>query len=87
MVRSVSTIFFKSSLFHFLFFFWVLEPLSCGSPDSMQNTTVTGKNFSIGGEIEYSCPIGHSLVGDAVRSCQKNGVWSAHAPSCKCKFL
>lgn len=60
--------------------------MSCGSPDSMQNTTVTGRNFSIGGEIEYSCPVGHSLVGDAVRICQKNGVWSGHAPSCKCKW-
>lgn len=42
-----------------------------------------GKNFSVGNEIEYKCPIGHSLVGEPKRVCQKNGLWSSKAPSCK----
>lgn len=61
-------------------------PLSCGSPDILHNTTIVGKNFSVSASIEYKCPKEHSLVGNATRVCQSNGVWSATAPTCKCKF-
>lgn len=61
-------------------------PLSCGSPDSFQNTTIVGKNFSVGATIQYKCPKEHSLVGNATRECLSNGVWSLTAPTCKCKF-
>ena len=61
-------------------------PLSCGSPDILHNTTIVGRNFSIGATIEYKCPKEHSLVGNASRECQPNGVWGNTAPTCKCKF-
>lgn len=61
------------------------EPLSCGSPDSLVNTTIIGRNYSIGNTIEYKCPKGHSLVGEAKRTCEKIGSWSGKAPTCKCK--
>lgn len=61
-------------------------PLSCGSPDVNHNTTVVGRNFSVGSNIEYKCPKEHSLVGNSTRVCQSNGVWSLNAPTCKCKF-
>lgn len=66
--------------------YYSTEPLSCGSPDSNQNTTVSGnrRNHTIGGQIEYSCPKGHALVGNAIRKCEKSGVWSNIAPTCKC---
>uniref|UniRef100_A0A336K2F8 CSON012544 protein n=1 Tax=Culicoides sonorensis TaxID=179676 RepID=A0A336K2F8_CULSO len=48
-------------------------PLSCGSPDSLTNTTIIGKNYSTGNEIQYQCPKGHSLIGDAKRTCEKTG--------------
>lgn len=63
------------------------EPLSCGSPDSLQNTTVVGRNFTVGNMIEYKCPKGHALVGNATRKCERTGMWSDLAPTCKCKFV
>lgn len=50
-----------------------------------QNTTVVGRNFTVGNSIEYKCPKEHSLVGNGTRECQNNGIWSLTAPSCKCK--
>lgn len=61
------------------------DPLSCGSPDSLQNTTVSGRNFTNGANISYSCPVGHALIGNATRTCEY-GIWSGKAPTCKCKF-
>lgn len=58
----------------------------CGSPDSLQNTTVSGKNFTVGNEISYTCLKGHALVGDSKRTCGPEGTWSGRAPTCKCKF-
>lgn len=62
-------------------------PLACGSPDILHNTTIVGKNFSVGATIEYKCPKEHSLVGNATRECLSNGVWSLTAPTCKCEFF
>lgn len=63
------------------------DPLSCGSPDSHVNTTVSGNrhNHTIGGQVRYSCPAGHALVGNEVRTCEKTGMWSDKAPTCKCE--
>lgn len=61
-----------------------LAPLSCGSPDAQQNTTVSGKKFTLGEKIQYDCPKGHSLLGHAERECKSDGTWSHSAPSCKC---
>lgn len=63
-----------------------IEPLSCGSPDSLQNTTVSGRNYTLGATIMYSCTPGHALVGNATRTCLKSGLWSDSAPTCKCKI-
>lgn len=51
------------------------------------NTTIVGKNFTVGGKIQYQCPKGHSLVGNGTRTCRENGLWSSFAPSCKCKRI
>ncbi|KAG5674431.1 hypothetical protein PVAND_004402 [Polypedilum vanderplanki] len=67
----------------YLHFICQHPPLSCGSPDVDYNTTIVGKNFSVGAVIEYKCPKEHSLVGNASRECQSNGVWSGKAPTCK----
>lgn len=61
------------------------DPLTCGSPDSLQNTTVVGRNYSVGALINYSCPKGHALDGNGTRQCLNAGIWSGAAPMCKCK--
>lgn len=60
-------------------------PLSCGSPDAQQNTTVMGKKFTLGEKIQYTCPKGHSLLGQTERECRLDGTWSGSSPTCKCK--
>ncbi|XP_017853153.1 sushi, von Willebrand factor type A, EGF and pentraxin domain-containing protein 1 [Drosophila busckii] len=67
----------------YLHFICQHSPLSCGSPDAHQNTTVLGKKFTLGEKIQYDCPKGHSLLGHMERQCQTDGTWSGHAPTCK----
>ncbi|CAH2008239.1 unnamed protein product [Acanthoscelides obtectus] len=58
-------------------------PLNCGSPDKNVNTTIKGADYNVGSKIEYSCPPGNVLIGDKVRSCEKNAIWTGSAPSCR----
>ncbi|GLH11061.1 Locomotion-related protein Hikaru genki [Gryllus bimaculatus] len=64
---------------------WICQhtPPTCGSPDKLLNTTFIGSNYSIGSVITYKCPVGHTLVGNNFRTCDKNGFWTGGAPSCK----
>lgn len=71
----------------YLHFICQHPPLSCGSPDANHNTTIIGKNFTVGAVIEYKCPKEHSLVGNTSRECQSNGEWSRMAPTCKCEHI
>lgn len=67
----------------YLHFICQHSPLSCGSPDSLQNTTIVGKNHTVGAAIQYNCPSGHALVGEDTRTCLSDGTWSGKAPTCK----
>ncbi|CAH1169570.1 unnamed protein product [Phaedon cochleariae] len=64
---------------------WICQdgPFSCGSPDKLINTTISGSSFDIGATIDYKCPEGHMLVGHSKRKCAKNGLWTGSAPTCK----
>ena len=35
----------------------------------------------------YVCNDGYDLVGDELRTCQGNGLWSGAEPTCMCKCL
>lgn len=61
------------------------EPLFCGSPDKLMNTTITGTEYKVDSSIEYQCPEGHRLIGDKTRKCSSNGFWTGSPPTCKCK--
>ncbi|GAB6031334.1 hypothetical protein CHUAL_009120 [Chamberlinius hualienensis] len=72
---------------------WVCQygPPSCGSPDKAANATMKVVNigvnktaeYSIGRILQYECPPGAIVVGNATRVCQVNGMWSGNAPICK----
>nr|CAH0105825.1 unnamed protein product [Daphnia galeata] len=64
---------------------WICKfpPLSCGHPDRRINSTVVGKNYSMGATVEYRCPTGSVTLGATTRSCQTNGLWSDESPTCK----
>lgn len=62
-------------------------PLSCGHPDRRVNSTVVGKNYTMGASVDYRCPTGSVTLGPTTRSCQLNGLWSDESPTCKRKAL
>lgn len=62
----------------------ISAPSTCGSPDRQLNTTIIGKNYTVGSQISYQCPLGHALIGSINRTCSINGFWTDSAPSCKC---
>lgn len=66
-----------------LLYNFITAPLSCGNPDRRVNSTVVGKNYSMGATVEYRCPTGSVTLGVSVRSCQTNGLWSDEPPTCK----
>ncbi|XP_037088646.1 P-selectin-like, partial [Pollicipes pollicipes] len=67
------------------FLHWICEyrPQKCGSPDRKENTTIAGSDFAVNRTIQYRCPEGSRVVGDAVRTCAEDGRWSGQAPSCQ----
>ena len=56
--------------------------VSCGSPDSISNGSLTGRVFTYNSSVTYKCDIGFNLIGDSTLSCLSSGVWSSSAPSC-----
>ncbi|KAM4860787.1 LOW QUALITY PROTEIN: complement receptor type 2 [Thomomys bottae] len=60
--------------------------LGCKSPSTILKGNHTGGNiaeFSPGMSILYSCHQGYLLVGEALRVCTHEGIWSQPAPYCK----
>ena len=51
------------------------EIVSCGPPPA--NISFIGDNFYYGHTIEYSCPQGYELIGEATVVCESNGRWSS----------
>ncbi|GAU99333.1 hypothetical protein RvY_10353-2 [Ramazzottius varieornatus] len=61
------------------------EPIGCGSPDIKQNSTISNKktNFKQNDALNYHCEVGNQMLGQANRTCLKDGSWSNDAPGCK----
>lgn len=64
---------------------WICQytPSNCGSPDKAENSTILEKDYRVGREIHYKCPIGHVVIGNESRHCESNGFWSGSPPTCK----
>ncbi|RWS28807.1 CUB and sushi domain-containing protein 3-like protein [Leptotrombidium deliense] len=63
---------------------WICQytPSNCGSPDKHLNSTILEKDYRVGREITYKCPVGHKIVGNELRLCQSDGFWSGSPPNC-----
>ena len=59
--------------------------IDCGEPDVPEESYVTGYDFHVHSDVEYHCNVGHQLVGEPVRRCQRDGTWSGNVPLCKCE--
>ena len=59
--------------------------IDCGEPDVPEESYVTGYDFHVNSDVEYHCNVGHLLVGEPVRRCQRDGTWSGDVPLCKCE--
>ncbi|PSN44564.1 hypothetical protein C0J52_12430 [Blattella germanica] len=54
---------------------WLWNDVGCNL-DYLHWICQHSTNFDVGKTIAYHCPDGHMLVGDANRTCTKNGFWS-----------
>ena len=57
--------------------------MDCGAlsgPANGQVSHTTGT--TLGRTATYSCNTGYNLMGDSIRTCQVNGMWSGSEPTC-----
>lgn len=56
--------------------------ISCGDPGVPPFTILTGRKFTNGAVVSYSCSQGRALVGNVTLHCQEDGRWSGSPPYC-----
>ena len=56
--------------------------MKCGDPGTPDDGVQGGTTFRIGSTVRFYCNSGYKLIGEAVRKCQKNGLWSGQQPIC-----
>ncbi|XP_054586542.1 C4b-binding protein isoform X2 [Nothobranchius furzeri] len=55
--------------------------VNCGRPDVDYNGVAYGNDWWVGSVVRYTCRSGFRLIGDSIRSCQTNGLWTPK-PTC-----
>ena len=61
--------------------------VDCGNLTAPVDGTVTHASTTFLSVAEYSCDIGHTLIGGRdTRTCLSNGIWSDSPPSCQSKL-
>ncbi|XP_049337518.1 CUB and sushi domain-containing protein 1 isoform X2 [Astyanax mexicanus] len=56
--------------------------ISCGDPGTPPFAVLTGRKFTNGALVHYSCSQGRTVVGNSTRQCQEDGRWSGSPPYC-----
>lgn len=57
-------------------------PISCGTPDKMENGYFTGDVYKFKNTVEYFCNDGFGLEGESNRTCHADGTWKPDTPHC-----
>ncbi|XP_041439963.1 CUB and sushi domain-containing protein 2 isoform X1 [Xenopus laevis] len=56
--------------------------VTCGAPGLPPNAQISGKRFTVGSVVQYSCLGRRNLIGNTTRTCQLDGRWSGFLPHC-----
>ncbi|KAM6977905.1 CUB and sushi domain-containing protein 1-like [Aplochiton taeniatus] len=56
--------------------------ISCGDPGVPPLVVVSGRSWTYGALLQYSCSQQRALIGNATRYCQEDGTWSGAPPHC-----
>ncbi|XP_019410274.1 PREDICTED: sushi, von Willebrand factor type A, EGF and pentraxin domain-containing protein 1, partial [Crocodylus porosus] len=59
------------------------EPVKCKNPENPKNGHSYGEDYSVGGEVTFSCEEGFQLRGLSRVRCLATGVWSHMIPYCE----
>ena len=65
----------------------IISTTECPVLDDPANGMVTWTSLTTGGVATYECDPGFELVGDEMRDCQSNSLWSGEAPICRRRFI
>ena len=60
--------------------------VKCSKLNDPVNGDVRISGTSVGSRAHYTCNVGHRLVGNRIRICQRNGKWSGAVPICQRKW-
>lgn len=68
----------------FYLFSGATPPAACEPPQPILNGFVeaVAAGVGAGSQIEYRCKGGFYLVGNEIRTCQKDGTWNGTEPTC-----
>ena len=58
--------------------------LECPDLATLRNGMATWTTLSVGGVATYTCSDTFELMGESIRTCERNRTWSGVAPTCKC---
>jgi hypothetical protein len=57
--------------------------VTCLPPESFADGYTDISDYTYGSNVTYHCNMGYQLVGQTVRTCQANGLWSGDTPHCR----
>jgi CUB/sushi domain-containing protein len=56
--------------------------VNCGEVAAPANGFRVGSEFTYKKVLAFDCDPGYKLVGNQIRECQENGLWSGSRPTC-----
>ncbi|XP_071546933.1 sushi, von Willebrand factor type A, EGF and pentraxin domain-containing protein 1-like isoform X1 [Panulirus ornatus] len=57
-------------------------PVDCGDPGTLPNGYISGRDYTYGNAVWFTCNEGFKLLGAGTAECQADGSWSNYATSC-----
>lgn len=70
-----------------LSFQYTVTAIQCDRPQNPLNGRAIYDSVSYNSLISYECNYGYMLIGDSVRRCERNKMWTGAEPTCKGKQL